>query len=197
LAALVPVAPAFAHHVMDGALPNTAWLGLLSGLGHPIVGIDHLAFVLGVGLLAYLAGHVVLMPLVFVAGTLAGCVLHLGGYNLPAPELVIALTVAVAAGLVATRAQLPIGALWALLAAAGVFHGYAYGESIVGAETGPLAAYMTGFGVIQSAIAVGTAVMLRAIVRHDYLHEATAMRLAGGVMALVAASTLATAAFAG
>jgi urease accessory protein len=188
---------AFAHHVMGGTVPNTAWQGLLSGLGHPIIGIDHLAFVLGVGLLAHLMGRVVLLPLLFVAGTLSGCVLHLWSYDLPAPELVIALTVAMAAGLVAIRAKLPVGALAALLMVAGVFHGYAYGESIVGAETGPLSAYMAGFGVIQSCIAVGSALALRAVVGRQYLGEAMAMRLAGGGLALVATVALATAALAG
>jgi urease accessory protein len=188
---------AFAHHVMGGTVPNTAWQGLLSGLGHPIIGIDHLAFVLGVGLLAHLMGRVALLPLLFVAGTLSGCVLHLWSYDLPAPELVIALTVAMAAGLVAIRAKLPVGALAALLMVAGVFHGYAYGESIVGAETGPLSAYMAGFGVIQSCIAVGSALALRAVVGRQYLGEAMAMRLAGGGLALVATVALATAALAG
>ena len=48
---LVPYfAPAaFAHHLMGGEVPTTAWQGLLSGLGHPIIGIDHFAFIVGVG----------------------------------------------------------------------------------------------------------------------------------------------------
>ena len=99
-----------------------------------------------------------------MVGTVAGCALHVQGYTLPAPELAIALTVAVAAAVVAMRAKLPVGLLAALLAVAGVFHGYAYGESIVGAETAPLAAYMVGFGVIQSCVAVGSALALRAVV---------------------------------
>lgn len=42
---LVLLAPdaAPAHHLMDGALPATPWQGLLSGLAHPVVGLDHLA----------------------------------------------------------------------------------------------------------------------------------------------------------
>ncbi|MFP3339697.1 HupE/UreJ family protein, partial [Micrococcus sp. SIMBA_131] len=36
---------------------------------------------------------------------------------------------------------------------AAVFHGLAYGEAIIGAETGPLGAYLLGFSVIQMAIA--------------------------------------------
>jgi urease accessory protein len=35
---------AFAHHVMGGETPSTFVDGLLSGIGHPIIGADHLAF---------------------------------------------------------------------------------------------------------------------------------------------------------
>jgi len=192
---LVP--PAFAHHVMGGELPRTAWQGLLSGLGHPIIGVDHLAFVLGVGLMAYLAGRVVLLPLLFVAGTVLGCGLHVQGYNLPAPELTIALTVAIAAAVVASRARLPVGLLAPLLAVAGAFHGYAYGESIVGAESAPLAAYLAGFGLIQACLAVGSAAALRWVAGREYVSEAAALRTAGGAIALAAAFAFASVVLAG
>jgi urease accessory protein len=37
--------PAFAHHLMGGRTPSTFADGLLSGLGHPIIGLDHFAAV--------------------------------------------------------------------------------------------------------------------------------------------------------
>ncbi len=37
-------------------------------------------------------------------------------------------------------------------ATAGIFHGYAYGEAIVGAETTALNAYLLGFSLIQLII---------------------------------------------
>jgi urease accessory protein len=195
--ALAPAPPALAHHIMGGVLPGTAWQGLLSGLGHPVIGLDHLAFVLGVGALAFLMGRVVLLPPALVAGTVAGCALHVVGYNLPAPELVIAATIALAAALVAMRARVPSAVLAGLLAVAGLFHGYAYGESIVGAEPTPLASYMVGFAVIQGCVAIGAALALRAVVGRDYLSEASAMRLTGAGLALVAAIAFAGAALAG
>ena len=42
----------------------------------------------------------------------------------------------------------------ALFAVAGLLHGYALGESIVGAEASPLVAYFAGLLVIQTAIAL-------------------------------------------
>src|SRR5262245_38936435 len=71
---LTLVSPAaFAHHFMGGQLPSTAWQGLLSGLGHPIIGIDHFAFTVAVGLMSQLAGRIVLLPLLFVTGSVLGC----------------------------------------------------------------------------------------------------------------------------
>src|SRR5258708_9875864 len=40
--------PALAHHVMGGQVPVTFRDGLLSGLAHPIIGIDHFAAVVAV-----------------------------------------------------------------------------------------------------------------------------------------------------
>jgi urease accessory protein len=187
VAAVGFAAPAAAHHVMGGELPSTVWQGLLSGLGHPIIGLDHLAFVVGVGLMAHLTGRVVFLPLLFVAGTVLGCLVHVRGYDVPSPELAIALTVALAAGVVVTRARVPIGRLGALLVAAGALHGYAYGESIIGAEPAPLAAYIVGFGVSQCCLGVVSALGVRMIVAKDYLSERAAMRIAGAGIAVVAA----------
>ena len=36
---------------MDGALPPTFMEGLLSGLGHPLIGVDHAAFIVATGFL--------------------------------------------------------------------------------------------------------------------------------------------------
>ena len=149
--------PALAHHVMDGQLPQTFIQGLLSGFGHPLIGLDHLAFVLAVGLITATARISMAwklgLPLVFVTGTLIGTGLHLQLLALPQSELIIALSVLLAGGLLLAALRLPALPLALLFLAAGVFHGYAYGESIVGAETAPLAAYLIGFAIIQYAIA--------------------------------------------
>jgi urease accessory protein len=48
-----------------------------------------------------------------------------------------------------------------LFAVAGLFHGYAFGESIFGAETSLLVAYLLGLILIQSALTIGTALFVR------------------------------------
>lgn len=57
---------------------------------HPMIGLDHLAFVVLVGLTAALAGGRLGAVLAFVGATLVGASLHLGGVQLPLAELVIA-----------------------------------------------------------------------------------------------------------
>ncbi len=52
----------YAHHVMGGRMPATFAEGLLSGLGHPVIGIDHLAFIVAVGLAVGVAGLSLAMP---------------------------------------------------------------------------------------------------------------------------------------
>jgi urease accessory protein len=195
--ALSAAAPASAHHVMGGEVPATIWQGLLSGLGHPIIGVDHLAFIVGVGLISHLVGLPALLPLVFLAGTVLGCVLHIQGYDLAASELAVALSVAIAAAVLALRVRIPVGLLAPLLVVAGALHGYAYGESIVGAEATPLAAYVVGFSAIQYGLAVGSGVALRMMVGRHLVAEATATRAAAAGVALVAALALANVALAG
>jgi len=171
-----------AHHAMDGALPATFSQGLLSGLAHPVIGLDHLAFIAAAGLIAGIAGLGLALPLVFVLASVAGVFLHLQLVDLPAAELVIALSV-VCAGLLLAAAPRSLGrgaagtGLWAgLFAVAGLFHGYAYGEAIVGAESTPLWAYLAGLAVIQALIAVGVAALASG---RSWSSAALAPRLAG------------------
>ena len=68
----------------------------------------------------------------------------------------------IVAGMLMARGAVSSAALWAaLFAAGGLVHGYAFGESIFGAETTPLAAYLIGLVVIQSALAIGIAAVAR------------------------------------
>lgn len=149
--------PVFAHHAMGGETPQTFAQGFLSGLAHPVIGLDHFAFlVLAVLLACALKGSArFLAPLAFVGATIGGTVLHLGAANIPMSETLVALSVVVAGVLAITRRYPGAFALSAIFAVSGILHGYAYGESIVGAETTPLLAYLVGFAVIQYGLIAG------------------------------------------
>ncbi|ABW26229.1 HupE/UreJ family protein [Acaryochloris marina] len=155
--------PVFAHHPLGGRLPANAFEGFMSGMGHPVIGMDHLAFVIAAGLVAALMRKGVLVPIVFVLGSLAGTGIHLQALDLPAPELFISASV-LAFGLVLARGlQTNIWLISLLGAAAGVFHGYAYGEAIVGAEMTPTLSYLLGFVSIQLVISLAAWTIGKAI----------------------------------
>lgn len=155
---------ALAHHPMGGTVPATLLEGLLSGLGHPVIGLDHLAFVLAAGMLAAGArdaGLRLALPLLFLGAGVAGTLLHLGGLGLGPVELLIAASLLAAGGLLLRREAAGAGLLAALFAAAGLFHGHAFAEAVAGAETGPILAYLLGLAGTQAALAYGAMALSR------------------------------------
>jgi len=184
LFSLLAASPAFAHHPLGGETPTTVMQGLLSGVGHPIVGLDHLAFVIAVGVAAAVAGSRFLLPLFFIVATIVGTLVHLASVNLPAVELVISVSVAlVGLSLISSKTP-PLAYLAVLFAVAGLFHGHAYGEAVFGAETTPVLAYLAGFGLTQYAIAVlfGTLVV-SVLGKANELATNIPARVAGGMVA--------------
>ncbi|MCF8478303.1 MAG: HupE/UreJ family protein [Pseudolabrys sp.] len=146
--------PALAHHVMGGRMPATFADGLLSGLGHPVIGLDHFAAVVAVGALAAAHRAGVVLVIGFVVAMMAGVAAHLAGVGLPGAEIWVALSVIALGAVMLTRPPIQAGAALALFSAVGLLHGYALGESIYGAEPTPLTAYLIGLAVIQSAVAL-------------------------------------------
>lgn len=144
---------AYAHHPNGSKLPNSFGEGLLSGFGHPVIGLDHLVFILSMGLLSYSLRQRTLLPLAFVASTVIGTVLHLNNVNILASEMLVAFSVVLLGVAMVSNIKLPSKAAWFItFSLFGVLHGYAYGESIVGAEATVLSAYLLGFMIIQLAI---------------------------------------------
>jgi len=185
-AMLVIASPAQAHHVMGGRTPATFMDGLLSGLGHPVIGLDHLAFVVAVGVAVGVAGLSLALPALFIAASMVGVAIHVGGATLPGAEALVALSVMVAGLMLALGRSLQAW-LWALLfAIGGLLHGYAFGESIFGAEATPLVAYLIGLAAIQTVLATAVAWLARRSAR-----EAVEPRLAGAAIAGVGLAILA------
>ena len=171
--------PALAHHVMGGRMPATFGEGFLSGLGHPVIGLDHFAAVVAVGCLAAAHRAGAVLALGFVAAMMLGVAAHLGGATVPGAEFLVALTVVGLGVAVVRTPPLPAAAAVALFVAAGLVHGYALGESIYGAERAPLAAYLIGLAVIQAAIALAALNVTLALVRRS----PTPVRLIGAGVA--------------
>ena len=141
-----------AHHAMGGETPGTWLQGLLSGLAHPVIGWDHLLFLLGAAALTAAArlhhDAARLLLGVFVLAGVVGTLLRARGVALPAAGLALAATLlALAVGLIRVRLGASLAELLALIG--GLAQGYAYGEAIVGAERSPLLAYLLGLALVQ------------------------------------------------
>lgn len=192
--ALFAADPASAHHMMGGKLPQTLAQGLLSGLAHPVIGLDHFAAIIGAGIVAALIGRGFAPVLAFTTAMIAGVMLHVGRADIPAAELLVGLSTAAIGLLILLRAGfgvLPVAILFALT---GIVHGYALGESIVGAESAPLGAYLAGLLVIQSVIAAGAFLTTRMIAARGVSFSLFALRIAGAAIALVGGAAAAMAA---
>lgn len=185
---LASMGSADAHHVMGGRTPSTFLEGLLSGLGHPVIGIDHLAFIVAVGAAVGVAGLNLAIPAVFVAASALGVAAHVSGVGVPGAELVVATSVVLAGALLAWGGVERVGTWgWtALFGVAGLFHGYAYGESIFGAEAAPLSAYLLGLVIVQTALVTAIAWLIR-----EKGAAMLAARLTGAVIAGIGLATLA------
>jgi urease accessory protein len=170
-AALLLIAePSLAHHPMGGATPTTFWQGLLSGFGHPILGLDHLAAVLAVGCLAATQRKCALLVAGYVLASLVGAWAHIGEATIPNAEIFVALSV-VSLGLMLFRKDpLRQDIALALFAGAGLLNGYALGEAVAGASLAPLAAYFMGLALIQSALGFAAVYGTRMLLTRGAVH---------------------------
>jgi urease accessory protein len=171
-AALLLPAPALAHHAMGffHMQPGPV-AGILSGLMHPVLGPDHLLFLLAIGLVA------IKRPLWWVGALLAsglfGSALGLVAPGFSAVEPLVALSVALV-GLVLLR-RLPAG----ILLPAFVLHGYALSASVIGWEPTPIAFYLVGLLISQAALLL---VSLTAIRRWAQAAAPQALNLTYGLL---------------
>lgn len=157
--------------------------GLMAGLTHPFVGLDHLLAMIAVGIWAgQLGGRAVwLIPLTFVSVMAAAASLASFGLLLPLMEPAIACSVLVLGLLIAGSVRLPtsLGAL--LVGLFAVFHGYAHGLELPQAASPIL--YGAGF-VLATALLHGLGIgFARKSLQHKMLQ-----RIAG--YSLIAASGL-------
>ena len=141
-----------AHHVMDGDVPATSLVGFISGLGHPIVDLEHLAFIIGVGLVAWLHKRIYSLPLLFLIGMIVGVFVQFNFRELYSIEVAIAISVMVIGTLVVWPRTLNTRTVLLAIGVAGVLHGYSYGASILGADPFPIAGYLIGLSLVQFGV---------------------------------------------
>lgn len=177
LACLMLAFPATAlAHVRGGEA-----IGLLSGLRHPVSGLDHVLAMVAVGLWGAQLGApaIWLLPVTFPMVMAFGGMLGLLGVRLPGIELAIACS-AVALGiavLLELRPPLWVAAL--LVGCFAIFHGHAHGTELPPGANALL--YSMGFVVATGTLhALGVTIGLV----HRWPAGRTALRAAGAVVAL-------------
>lgn len=177
---------AFAHHPLGGAPMQSFAGGLLSGIGHPILGFDHLFFVALVGIAAIFTGKRFAAPAAYIAAMLVGCLAMSKGVGLPAKEIVIGLSLLVLGGIVLSGTALRLVPALAVFAAFGLFHGSAFGDAMASQEaaagTQVLVGYLIGLGVVQYAIALAGGWFVASVLKVANA-ASTEARLAGAVVA--------------
>lgn len=178
--------PALAHHPLNGMPMETFAHGMLSGVGHPVLGFDHLFFVILVGIAALFTTRRYMAPAAYIGAMLVGCGLMYAGVALPLTEAVIAFSLLALGYVVLSGRALSIVPAVAIFAGFGLFHGSAFGGSIAGQEGGISAAvlvgYLIGLGAIQYLIAIAAGFVTEKLLGAT---EASAMnaRLAGAAIA--------------
>jgi urease accessory protein len=157
--------------------------GLMAGLTHPFVGLDHLLAMFAVGIWAgQLGGRAVwLIPLTFVSVMAVAATLASFGLLLPLMEPAIACSVLVLGLLIAGSVCLPTSVCALLVSLFAVFHGYAHGLELPQAASPIL--YGAGF-VLATALLHGLGI---GFARNSRQHKML-QRIAG--YSLIAASGL-------
>lgn len=160
--------------------------GVLSGIGHPILGFDHLFFVVIVGIAALYTGRALTASGGYIAAMLVGCLMMSLGIGLPAKEIVIGLSLLVVGTLVLSGRPLGFLPAIAIFAVFGLFHGSAFGDAIAQQEAGiggaVLVGYLIGLGVVQFLIAAASGWVAKTLWKATEA-KAVQARLAGAVVA--------------
>jgi urease accessory protein len=142
--------PAFAHHPfgMGDSSQLTGWTGLLSGIGHPLLGPDHLLFLLAISFIGLKRPIAWILPMLAIGlgGSLISQFIPLPDAVAPWAEALVSLSL-VAEGLIALSVA---PATW-LLPLFGL-HGFLLGSTIVGAEPTPLLTYFLGLLIGQGVL---------------------------------------------
>jgi urease accessory protein len=178
---LVAATPAFAH-----VQPGQAQ-GLLTGLLHPVSGLDHVLAMISVGLWGAQLGPPALwlLPVTFPMVMAIGGFLGLVGLHVPGVEVGIALSVVLLGLMVALEGRPTLLAAAALVGAFAIFHGHAHGTELPPGQSG--ATYSIGF-VIATGCLHGLGIVIGAV--HRWPLGRMALRLAGAAVTLAGTAFL-------
>tara|TARA_Y100001968_G_C19168130_1_gene624257 strand:- start:187 stop:819 length:633 start_codon:yes stop_codon:yes gene_type:complete len=156
------IKPSLAHHPfgMGDSSALSSWQALLSGIGHPLLGPDHLLFMLGIAFIGLTRTNKWVLPLLTVglAGSALVMLQPLPSLLAPWAEALVSLTLAIEGLIVLNR----VSSKWLLPMFA--LHGYLLGNTIVGAEPSPLIGYFLGLIISQAGFLLLVTSMSKGII---------------------------------
>ena len=178
---LAATRPLYAH-VQQGQAA-----GFLTGLKHPISGLDHVLAMIAVGLWGAQLGApaIWLLPVTFPMVMAFGGFLGLLGIPLPGVEIGIAVSAILLGIMVAREARPRLAVAAALVAFFAVFHGHAHGTELPPGQSGLM--YSMGF-VTATGCLHGVGIAIGVI--HAWPAGKFALRLAGAAVGLAGVSFL-------
>ena len=152
---------------------------LLTGLSHPISGLDHVLAMLAVGMWGARLGMpaIWLLPVTFPLMMTLGGIAGMLGLPLPGVELGIVLSVIVLGGVILAGLRAPLWVSMPLVGIFAVFHGYAHGAEMPGQNDA--LAYSIGFVVATGLIHL-TGIAIGLVTRLPHGH--TLLRIGGGAI---------------
>jgi len=153
--------------------------GFVTGLLHPVSGLDHVLAMVAVGLWGAQLGApaIWMLPVTFPLVMAMGGFLGLLGVPLPGVEIGIAASAILLGALVATQSRPPLWVASVVVAFFAVFHGHAHGTELPAGQSGLL--YSVGFVVATGGLhAAGIAIGLI----HRWAAGRTALRGAGAAV---------------
>jgi len=156
-------------------------VSFLSGLKHPISGLDHVFAMIAVGLWGAQLGApaIWVLPVAFPMVMAFGGMLGLLGVPLPGMEIGIAASAILLGAAVMMELRPPIALAAALVGFFAIFHGYAHGSELPGGESGLL--YSLGFVMATGCLhAAGISIGLV----HRWNWGQRALRVVGAAIAL-------------
>ena len=155
--------------------------GFLSGVRHPISGLDHVLAMIAVGLWGAQLGApaIWVLPVAFPMVMAFGGMLGLMGVPLRGTEYGIAASAILLGAAVLFELQPPLAAAAALVGFFAIFHGYAHGTELPPGQSGLL--YSMGFVIATGCLhAVGISIGTV----HRWQWGQTFVRAAGAVVAI-------------
>lgn len=190
LAVILPTLLLLASPAGLAAHEGGAAEGILSGLKHPVSGLDHVVAMVAVGLWGAQLGApaVWLLPVVFPMVMAFGGMVALLGVPLPGIEIGIAVSALVLGGMVMGEVKPSLVVTAVIVGVFAIFHGHAHGAELP--ETASGVTYSVGF-VVATGLLHATGIAVGLI--HRWSAGRKALRFAGAGIALAGVFFLARA----